>query len=193
MDDFEKLMNEVKREMDNNPENAGIAMSDNEVMGAIFDIAKKNTPKISKKQEKNEEAKNIMRERLKNAREKKKSLTDKLKELENLLKQKNEVIEKPQSPPQIKPEPQPQPQPQPVESIPEPQPQPVESIPEPQPQPPKVEPQPEPVQIIPQPQPPKVEPQPEPPKLTREELAKKQFEKHLYDRYYKSLYRSKKF
>jgi hypothetical protein len=67
-------------------------MNDKEVMSNIFDIANemkgKKPKKQTVKQEKNEEQKNVMRDRLKNARDKKQSMANRLNELENLLKEK---------------------------------------------------------------------------------------------------------
>ena len=67
-------------------------MNDKEVMSNIFDIAneikEKKPKKQTVKQEKNEEQKSVMRDRLKNAREKKQSMSNRLNELENLLKEK---------------------------------------------------------------------------------------------------------
>jgi hypothetical protein len=174
MEDFEALINEAKMEIEKDT-----TMNENEVMTTIFDIAKKNTPKLTKKQEKNEEAKQIMRERLKNAREKKKTLTDKLKELEELLKQKNENDNK--STPIEKVEPVIEP-PKPIEKI-EPVielPKPIETV-EPVVEPPKPIEKIEPVIELPKPII-HIEP-------TKEEIAKKIYDNHLINYYNKLHYR----
>ena len=76
------------------PESRNV-MNDKEVMSNIFDIANemkgKKQKKQTVKQEKNEEQKSVMRDRLKNARDKKQSMANRLNELENLLKEKHQM------------------------------------------------------------------------------------------------------
>lgn len=100
--------NEPQPQVENtNNEQSIEPMSDNDLMNSIFQLAKETEKPVrkTKKQEKTEEGRNIIRDRLKNAREKKKSMADRLQELERLLNEKNNNQQEQKAPEQKAPEP----------------------------------------------------------------------------------------